>query len=92
MLVANLSRGEMQYRALFERADDRAGDRDFEPIQNPGNAERDDNERVEPRPGQSVEPRRDVGLDDQARVVHDPRTLAVPLRSRLIVGSYAIHR
>src|SRR5580704_4555068 len=68
----------MQYRALLEGAGDRACQRHFEPVEDPGNAERQDDQGVKPRPWQPVEPRRDVGVDDRggAGVGHDPLTLA----------------
>ncbi len=57
---------ELQHRALLQRARDRAGERDFQPVEDPGDAERDDDQRVEAAPRQPVEPRRNVGLDDRA--------------------------
>ena len=55
---------ELQRRAFLQGAGERAGERDLEPIEDPGDAERDDDEVVEPPPGQPVEPSRNVGLDD----------------------------
>ena len=54
----------MQARALFQRAGHRAGKRDFQSVENPGDAERDHDQCVEASPRQAVEPRRDIGLDD----------------------------
>ena len=56
--------GEVQRRARLQRAGDRAGERHFEPVENPGDAERDDDEDVEPSPRQALEPGRDEGFDD----------------------------
>src|SRR5690242_12085356 len=66
----------MQHRALLERTGDRAGDRDFESVKNPGDTERNDDQRVEARPRQPVEPGRNVGLDDHGAIVHKGRTSA----------------
>ena len=71
--------GEAQHRALPQRADDRAGDRHFEPVEHPGDAKRDDDQRMKPGPRQPIEPGRDVGLDDRdidvrARIGHNRRT------------------
>ena len=78
----DLGRGEMQHRARFERAGDRAGDRHFEPVEDPGDAERDDDQRVEPRPRQPVEPGRNVGLDDHADIMHNRTTPGNGVQSR----------
>ena len=60
--------GELQRRALLQSAGEIApAERHLEAVEDPGDAERDDDERVEPAPGQPVEPRRDVGLDDRRR-------------------------
>ena len=87
----DLRRSEMQHRACFERADDRAGDRHFEPVEDPADAERDDNQAVEPRPRQPVEPGRNVGLDDNApivrsRIMHNRTTLGTAGRRRRLWG------
>jgi len=56
--------GKVQHRARLERARDRAGEGHLEAVEDPGDAERDDDQRVKAGPRQPVEPRRDVGLDD----------------------------
>ena len=55
---------ELQRRALLQRARERARERHLEPVENPGDPERDDDQRVEAPPRQAVEPRRSVGFDD----------------------------
>ena len=62
---ADIGIGEMELRALLQRRRDRARERHFEPIEDPGDAERDHDERMEAAPPQPVEPRRDVGRDDR---------------------------
>ena len=57
---------EAQHRARLQGARDRAGERDLEPVENPGDAERRHDQRVETAPRQPVEPRRNVGLDNPA--------------------------
>jgi hypothetical protein len=66
----DLGRCEMQHRALLESAGDRTGDGHLEPVENPGDAERDDYESMKPGPRQPVEPRRDIGLDNGGGVRH----------------------
>ena len=60
--------GEAQDRAVLQCAGQRARERHFEAVENPGDAERGDHQRMEPAPGQAVEPRRDVGFDHIAHV------------------------
>jgi hypothetical protein len=60
---AHLDGGEMQDRALRQRAREGAGERHLEAVENPGDAERDDHESMEAVPRQPVEARRDVALD-----------------------------
>jgi hypothetical protein len=68
--------GEMETRALLERTRQRTGQRDFQPVQNPGDAERYDHQGVEAPPRQPVEPRRNVGFYDIAVSRHwRPRRL-----------------
>ena len=55
---------EVERRALFQRPGDGAGQRHLQPIQNPGNAQRNDDKRMESAPGQPIEPRWNVGRDD----------------------------
>src|SRR5262249_41446249 len=42
-----------------------AAKRHLEAVENPGDPKRDDNERVEAAPGQTVQPGRDIGLVDR---------------------------
>ena len=49
----DLGRREMQYRAFLQSAGDRPGDGHLEPVENPGDAERDDDQGVKPRPRQA---------------------------------------
>ena len=62
----DLGVGELERRARLERAGERARQRHLEPVEHPGDAERQHHQRVEPAPGQPVEPGRDVGLDHAA--------------------------
>ncbi len=63
---ADVGIGKMQARAGFERAGNGAGERHFKPVEHPGHAEREDDQRMKPAPAQPVEPRRDAGLDRAA--------------------------
>ena len=63
---ADVGIAELQDRARLQCAGDRAGERHFEPVEDPGDAERRDHQGVEAAPRQAVEPRRDVGFDDGA--------------------------
>ena len=62
---ADIELGE-GHRRLAQRADEGAGQGDFEPVEHPGDAERDDDEGVEAAEGQAVKPGGDVGVDDRA--------------------------
>ena len=79
---ADLGVGEMQPRAFLERRRDGAGQRHLETIEDPGDPERHDHERMEPAPSQPVEPRRDIGRDDRPRCarrcVSGTTSLSVP--------------
>ena len=66
---AHIAVGEMQDRAFLQRAGERAGERHFQPIENPGDPERDHDERVKPAPRQPIEPRGNVGFHDGATTV-----------------------
>src|SRR5690348_2299858 len=57
----------MQRLWILQNAADRADDRHFEPVQDPRDTEGQDHDEVEARPGQAVEPRRDLRLDSTAR-------------------------
>ena len=60
---ADLLAGEVQHRAFGQRAGQRADDGDLQPVEHPGDAERDDHQPVKPAPRQAVEPRRHVGFE-----------------------------
>ena len=68
--------GEVQHRTVFERAGKRARQRYLQSVENPGNAERRHHERMEAAPGQPVEPRRNVALNN---AVHPHVALASSL-------------
>ncbi|RYP46580.1 hypothetical protein DL770_011331 [Monosporascus sp. CRB-9-2] len=53
---ANLRVGEMQGRALLERARHRAGQRHLQAVEQPRNAQCNDHARVKAAPGQAIEP------------------------------------
>ena len=55
---------KMQRRAFLQRAGQRAGQRDFQPIQNPGDPERQHDAGVKSAPAQIIEPRGNAGFDD----------------------------
>ncbi len=71
---ADVGVGDLQHRARLEGARHRAGERDFEAVQNPRDAERHDDKRMKSAPRQAIEPRRDVGLDDAAGETFSVRT------------------
>ncbi len=64
---ADVGVGELQDRAVLERARHRAGERHFQAVENPGDAERGDHQGMEAAPGQPVEPGGNVGIDDRRR-------------------------
>ena len=64
---AEVDVAELQGRTLLERARERARQRHLEPVEDPGDAERDDEEVMEAPPGQPVEPRRNIRLDHRGR-------------------------
>ena len=51
---------------MREDGADRSGQRDLQPIENPGRAERDHDEPMMPAPRQPIEPRRHVGFNPLA--------------------------
>ncbi len=61
---ADVGGAELQDRAFAQRAGHGAGERHLEAVEDPGDAECDDDERVEAAPRQAVEPGGDVGFDD----------------------------
>ena len=56
----------VEHRARLEGARKRPRQGDLKAVEYPGDAERDDHQRVEAVPRQPVEARRDVALDDGA--------------------------
>ena len=69
---ADVGAGEVHDRALSQRAGDRAGQRHLQPVEDPGDTKRNDDERVKVSPGKTIEPRRQVRLDDGPRRVGRP--------------------
>ena len=67
---ANLRVGQMEPGARLQRTRDGARERDLEPIENPCDPECDDDECVESRPAEAVEPRRQVSLYDVIVGIH----------------------
>jgi hypothetical protein len=68
----------MQAGACFERAGNRTGEGNFEPVKHPGDSERDNDEGMKSSPWQPVEAGRDIGFSNLVPlVVH-----GWPLRSR----------
>ena len=72
--------GEAQGGTVLQRARQAAGERHLQPVQDPGDAERRHHQRVEAAPGQAVEPRRDVGVDDAGVGRHAPSPFGAPAR------------
>ena len=74
---ADLRVGEVQRLVVLQRARDQPGEGHLETVEDPGDAEGGDHQRVEPPPTQRVEPRRDAGLDrlllDRSRHSPAPR-------------------
>ena len=58
---------ELKDWARLQCACDRAGERHFEPVEYPGDAERYDHKSMESAPGQAIEPRGDIGIDGGGR-------------------------
>ena len=56
--------GKSQRRTFLQRAGQRAGQRDLQPIQNPGDAERQHDAGVKAAPAQAVETGGNAGFDD----------------------------
>ena len=56
--------GELELRARLQRRRHGAGQRHLETVEDPGDAERDDHQRMEAAPRQPIEARRDVGRND----------------------------
>src|SRR5262249_37160832 len=54
---------ELKLWTLLQGAGHRASERHFKSVENPGDAERNDDEGMEAAPEKAVEPSRDVGLD-----------------------------
>ena len=76
---ADIGIGELQHRAVLQRAGERTGERDLEPIEDPGDAEGGHHQGVESAPGQPVEPGRDVAFNNAGCVRHArPRLIALP--------------
>jgi hypothetical protein len=67
---------EPQHRAFLQSPRDRTRQRHFEPVEDPGDAECHNDERVEAGPRQAIEACRDIGLDDGSGVRHAEVTLA----------------
>ena len=81
--------GEFQRRAFFERARQGARQRDLQPIQNPGDAERQHDAGVKAAPGEIVEPRRNAGFDDAIVASSGRNSGACRKDLRLIQTSHA---
>jgi hypothetical protein len=77
---ANVEIGELQRRAFLQRSRECAGQCYFEPVEDPGDAEREHDAGVKAAPSQMIEPRRDAGLDEAGIVLHHRRGGAFLLR------------
>src|SRR5690606_12047861 len=71
---ADLRIAEAQRVGIAEHARDRADERDLEPVEEPRDAERDDDAPVPATPRQTVEPRGEVSLDEAAHMHEDAST------------------
>ena len=79
---ADLGIREAQGGAGFQRAGDRPRKRHLQPVEDPGDPERRDDENVEPAPGQTLEARGDQRRDNQAAHVARGRTGDIEGRRR----------
>ena len=79
--AADLGIAQAQGGAFLEDAGQRARQGDLEPVQDPGDAERDHHQGVEAAPGEAIEARRDVGLDDRGQAAAPARRVE-PTRAR----------
>ena len=60
---SDLGIGEMKRRAVFQSRRDRTRERDFEPVEDPGDPQRGDHQDVKAAPRQALEPRRNERRD-----------------------------
>src|SRR5262249_50718730 len=89
---ANVGVAELEDRALLQSAGERPHQGDFETVENPGDAEGGNDQRLEAAPRQAVEASGNVRFDDRTgRILGHPVT---PHRSSLILGviAAAAHR
>src|SRR5262249_20690693 len=63
--------GEMQRRAFLHRTRQRARERHFKSVEDPGDAERKHDAGVKAAPAETIEPRRNAGFDDAGIILHD---------------------
>ena len=96
---ADLRLGEMQCRTRGERRRHRAGERHLEPVEDPRDAERNDDQRMEAAPREGVEARRNARFDDRARRVRygcqaqpSRSRIFAPLSSANIPGNVGMNR
>ena len=61
---AQIEVGKLHRRALLQRAGERAGERHLQPVEQPGDAEREHDQRVKASPRQTVEASGQIGFDD----------------------------
>ncbi len=79
---ADLRIAQSQSGGLLELAGKRAGQRHFETVENPGDAECDDHQQVKSPERQGVKPRRNIGGDDGARWARSGVVCRVPAHRR----------
>ena len=61
--------GKLHCRTFLQRARQRASERDFQPIQDPGDPEREHHAGVKAAPAQIIEPGRNAGFDNATVVL-----------------------
>ena len=84
---------KLQRRAFLQRARQRACQRDLQPVEDPGDAEREHDTGVKAAPAQPIEPRRYAGLDDAIIVLLQRRGSRGTLtRRRTTPYRFHIHR
>jgi len=82
----------LKRRAFLQGARQRAGKRDFEAIEDPGDTERQHDTRMKPAPAEIVEPRGNAGFDDAVIVLRHGRGSArAIIRCRDALCSLQIH-
>ncbi len=84
---------KLQRRAFLQRTRQRACQRDLQPVEDPGDAEREHDAGVKAAPAQPIEPRRYAGLDDAIIVLGQRRrSRGALIHCRTTPYRFYIHR